>query len=344
MRWPMLRTAALAFALLSSVAHADTLITNINGIQVGANGEIDRFVGVQVGDDGKIVQLIRATDEKNPANITARIDGRGYTLLPGLIDAHGHVMGLGLGLISLDVTGTKSLAELQERLRAYAAANPGDGWIVWRGWNQELWPDKSFPTAADLDAIVSDRPVVLERVDGHAVIANGAALKLGGITAATKDMTGGKIERDAQGKPTGLFVDNVTIREAGLRAVTPNGTDRIVGALIGWAPATPCPSVGWCSPPKSRTVPRWDGPEWSQNMSGKGQLLQDPFLNALRKEHVPVSIYLVNGIKLQGQIESFDQYVVLLRNTVTQMVYKHAISTVVPSRPVNLQAEGAQES
>jgi host factor-I protein len=67
-------------------------------------------------------------------------------------------------------------------------------------------------------------------------------------------------------------------------------------------------------------------------MSGKGQLLQDPFLNTLRKEHVPVSIYLVNGIKLQGQIESFDQYVVLLKNTVTQMVYKHAISTVVPAR------------
>ena len=65
-------------------------------------------------------------------------------------------------------------------------------------------------------------------------------------------------------------------------------------------------------------------------MSNKGQLLQDPFLNTLRREHVPVSIYLVNGIKLQGQIESFDQYVVLLRNTVTQMVYKHAISTIVP--------------
>ena len=68
-------------------------------------------------------------------------------------------------------------------------------------------------------------------------------------------------------------------------------------------------------------------------MSNKGQLLQDPFLNALRKEHVPVSIYLVNGIKLQGHIESFDQYVVLLRNTVTQMVYKHAISTVVRHAP-----------
>src|SRR5260221_12263762 len=69
-------------------------------------------------------------------------------------------------------------------------------------------------------------------------------------------------------------------------------------------------------------------------MSNKGQMLQDPFLNTLRKEHVQVSIYLVNGIKLQGQIESFDQYVVLLKNTVTQMVYKHAISTVVPARAV----------
>ena len=70
------------------------------------------------------------------------------------------------------------------------------------------------------------------------------------------------------------------------------------------------------------------------------QLLQDPFLNALRKEHIPVSIYLVNGIKLQGNVESFDQYVILLRNTVTQMVYKHAISTIVPARAVNFTAEG----
>ena len=76
------------------------------------------------------------------------------------------------------------------------------------------------------------------------------------------------------------------------------------------------------------------------NVSNKGQLLQDPFLNLLRKEHVPVSIYLVNGIKLQGHIESFDQYVVLLRNTVTQMVYKHAISTVVPARNVKVGPGG----
>ncbi len=75
----------------------------------------------------------------------------------------------------------------------------------------------------------------------------------------------------------------------------------------------------------------------------KGQMLQDPFLNALRKEKIPVSVYLVNGIKLQGQVESFDQFVILLKNTVSQMVYKHAISTVVPSRNVNVNEEGEVE-
>ena len=85
-------------------------------------------------------------------------------------------------------------------------------------------------------------------------------------------------------------------------------------------------------------------PNTENIVSNKGQLLQDPFLNALRREHVPVSIYLVNGIKLQGQIESFDQYVVLLRNTVTQMVYKHAISTIVPGRAVNFQVADTPES
>src|ERR1700752_3048327 len=95
----------------------------------------------------------------------------------------------------------------------------------------------------------------------------------------------------------------------------------------------------WHGLTKSSTVVHPGTKKQGGPMSAKGQLLQDPFLNALRKEHVPVSIYLVNGIKLQGQIESFDQYVVLLKNTVTQMVYKHAISTVVPARAVNLSIE-----
>lgn len=79
-------------------------------------------------------------------------------------------------------------------------------------------------------------------------------------------------------------------------------------------------------------------------MSHKGQMLQDPFLNTLRKEHIPVSIFLVNGIKLQGQIESFDQFVVLLKNSVNQMIYKHAISTVVPSRAVKVQIDSDDTS
>ena len=74
----------------------------------------------------------------------------------------------------------------------------------------------------------------------------------------------------------------------------------------------------------------------------KGQSLQDPFLNALRKERIPVSIFLVSGIKLQGQIEAFDQFVILLRNTVNQMIYKSAISTVVPAKPVNLAWDGTE--
>ncbi len=74
----------------------------------------------------------------------------------------------------------------------------------------------------------------------------------------------------------------------------------------------------------------------------KGQMLQEPFLNALRRDRIPVSVYLVNGIKLQGQIESFDQFVVLLKSAVSQMVYKHAISTIVPARQVRLQAESEE--
>ena len=89
-------------------------------------------------------------------------------------------MDLGFAALRLDVTGTRSIAELQQRLRDYAAAHPNDAWIVGFGWNQEMWPEKRFPTSADLDAVVSDRPVVLERVDGHAVVANSAALKAAG--------------------------------------------------------------------------------------------------------------------------------------------------------------------
>ena len=196
---------ALAAALFATSASAETLIYNANGIQVDAYGHLGRFYGMLIGDDGKIVRLVRA-DEPAPRADT-RFDMQGRTVLPGLIDAHGHVMGLGLAALQLDLVGTSSVADLQKRLSAYAASRPNDPWLSGRGWNQELWAESRFPTAADLDAAVSDRPVVLERVDGHAFVVNSAALKAAGITAATKDPVGGKIERDANGNPTGLLVD-----------------------------------------------------------------------------------------------------------------------------------------
>ena len=189
---------ALVAALLASPASADTLVDHANGIQVDAGGKLQRFTGILIGDDGKVVRVLKAREARPQA--AAIVDAQGRTLLPGLIDAHGHVMDLGFGAMRLDVTGIRSLADLQRRLRDYAAAHPQAKWILGAGWNQELWPDKKFPTAADLDAVVGDRPVVLERVDGHAIVANSAAMKAAGVTAATKPPAGGEIH-------DGLFVD-----------------------------------------------------------------------------------------------------------------------------------------
>jgi predicted amidohydrolase YtcJ len=192
--------AALA-ALLASPAWSTTVINHVNGIQVGADGKIQHFSALVIGDDGKIAQVVPQGVMVKLAGVDTVIDGQGKTLLPGLIDAHGHVLGLGFSALQLDLVGTNSLQDLQQRLKDYSAAHPDTRWVVGRGWNQELWPVKIFPTTADLDAVVPDRPVVLERVDGHAVVANSAAMKAAGVSASTPAPSGGRIEN-------GLFVDN----------------------------------------------------------------------------------------------------------------------------------------
>ena len=202
MRTHLTAAAALLLATTSASALADTLVRNANGIQVGADGKLERFTGILIGNEGKVKRLLHGEMIKAGAD-TKVVDAAGRTILPGLIDAHGHVMALGFGALQLDLTGTTSIADLQQRLKAYAAANPDAKWILGRGWNQELWSDKRFPTAADLDAVVSDRPVWLGRVDGHASVGNSAALKATGITAQTKAPAGGRIEN-------GLFVDAAT--------------------------------------------------------------------------------------------------------------------------------------
>ncbi len=189
---------ALSALLASTAVQADTLISNVNGIAVDDRSQIQHFTGLLIGDDGKVRQVLTGPPTSRAQHV---IDMRGRTVMPGLIDAHGHVIDLGFTALRLNLTGTSSLAELQQRLRDYAAAHPDLKWIGGFGWNQEQWADKRFPTSADLDAAVSDRPVTLERVDGHAVVANGAALRAAGVTAATAAPAGGEIH-------DGLFVDN----------------------------------------------------------------------------------------------------------------------------------------
>ena len=221
-----LRLLTAAALLLPAPAFADTLIDNINGLSLDRNGTVTRFGAMVIDDEGKIRELVERGERAPRADF--RENGRGRTVIPGLIDAHAHVMGLGLGLLTVDLSDTRTLAEAQRKIAEYAAANPERPWIVGRGWNQEIWGLGRFPTAAELDAAVADRPVWLERVDGHAGWANTAALTVAGVTAATADPAGGRIERVAGGRePSGVFVD-AAMELIGSKVPPPRATDRDV--------------------------------------------------------------------------------------------------------------------
>ena len=139
---------------------------------------------------------------------TRVLDVHGATVYPGLIDAHAHMLGLGLALSSVDLVGAPSYEEVVSRVAARAKTVPAGQWITGNGWDQNRWPVKEFPTNAALSRAVPDHPVMLDRVDGHAVLANAAAMRAAGITVTTPDPAGGRIIRDANGIPTGVFVDN----------------------------------------------------------------------------------------------------------------------------------------
>lgn len=223
---------------MASPAHADTLIDNVSGITMDAAGKPQRFTGIVITADGKVKQLLDRKD-KRPERVDFKQDARGAVMLPGFIDAHGHVMGLGFQRMLLDLSDTRSLAEAQAKIRAFAAENPEMPWILGSGWNQERWGLGRFPTTADLDAAVADRPVWLERVDGHAGWANSRAIALAKVTAATKDPEGGRIERSAGGAPSGVFVDGAM---ALINAAKPKPLARDIdralalaqGALLEW--------------------------------------------------------------------------------------------------------------
>ena len=135
-----------------------------------------------------------------------RIDLEGAAAYPGFTDAHAHLFGIGLREMTLNLEGTASLAEMLARI-AKAAGRGGSGTLYGRGWIETHWPEERFPTRADLDPVTGDRPALFVRADGHALVANSAALAAAGITKETPDPPGGAILRDAQGRPTGMLID-----------------------------------------------------------------------------------------------------------------------------------------
>lgn len=211
LRRPMFAVCLIAALLGANLAiddahAADLLVEHVNGYTLDSSGHLQRFDALLV-DHGKVVATGSAATLGKQAGAAKIVDGHGRTLLPGLIDAHGHVMDLGYMKTMVNLVPTTSLDQALAVTKAFAAQHRDAAWIRGGGWNQEIWKLGRFPTARELDKAVSNRPAWLSRVDGHASWANSAAIKLAGITRDTKDPPGGRIERDAQGNPSGVFVD-----------------------------------------------------------------------------------------------------------------------------------------
>jgi len=155
--------------------------------------------------DGKIIATGKMADLEESYSAKEKIDAAGKFIYPGFIDAHAHFVGYGMSLRTVNLVGTNSWDEAIEKVKQFATENP-DGWITGRGWDQNDWDVKAFPTNDKLNELFPDRPVLLRRVDGHAAIANKAALDLAGIKPGD-NLTGGEIE-EMEGTLTGILIDN----------------------------------------------------------------------------------------------------------------------------------------
>ena len=185
---------------------ADLIVTNARIYTVDESRPVAQAMAVR---DGRVLFV---GSERGAAALkgagTRVVDAAGRTVIPGMVDAHAHFLGLGQALRTVSLVGTSSYDEVIARVVARAQEVPAGTWIIGRGWDQNDWGDTRFPTHDALSRAVPNHPVLLERVDGHANLANARAMQAAGVTAATKDPEGGRIERDASGTPTGVFVDN----------------------------------------------------------------------------------------------------------------------------------------
>lgn len=191
--------------LNSTEREADLLLTNARVYTVNSENSVVEAVAVRgwriigVGSSAEILKKFKAK------NI---LDLDGKPVYPGFIDAHVHLLGFGASMMNLNLIGTTSLEEVQRMVaERVKASNPG-WWIRGRGWDQNDWPRKDFPTYRDLDKVAPNNPVYLGRIDGHATWVNKKVLEVAGITKATEDPPGGRIVRDKDGNPTGVLVDN----------------------------------------------------------------------------------------------------------------------------------------
>jgi predicted amidohydrolase YtcJ len=181
---------------------ADLLVYNATIYTVDSSFTVAEAMIVK---DGRITAIGKLADLENQYEVKVKIDGGGKFIYPGFIDAHAHFAGYGAGLQTANLVGTTSWEEIIEKLKTFAAENK-EGWLIGRGWDQNDWNEKDFPTNDQLTALFPDRPVILTRIDGHAAVANQKALEVAGVKPGYT-MTGGEVEVK-NGKLTGLLIDN----------------------------------------------------------------------------------------------------------------------------------------
>lgn len=220
--------ASSAPAQRATPPSADLIVTNARIYTVDDSHPFVNALAVRDGRVAFVGSVREALLLRGPQ--TRVIDAAGKTIIPGMTDAHAHLFGLGEFLRNIDLRDTRSYDEIVNIIAARAKDTPSGRWILGRAWDQNKWGDTRFPTHDALSRVTPNNPVVLERVDGHAVLANAAAMRAAGVTAATKDPAGGRIERDAGGNPTGVFVDNAQ----GLidRVIPPMSHDEMKSAAL----------------------------------------------------------------------------------------------------------------
>jgi predicted amidohydrolase YtcJ len=225
---------ALAPAVLGAQASADVVLTNGHIYTVDNARPV---VSALAARGGRILFVGSDAEARALAGPRSQmIDLRGATVVPGIVDAHAHLLGLGNMLQRVNLAGSTSYDEVIARVKAWAKDVKPGVWIQGRGWDQNRWVTKEFPTHEALSRAFPNNPVVLGRIDGHALLANAKAMELAHVTAATRDPSGGRIVRLASGAPAGVFIDNAQeLIDRAIPAATRADTRRAILAAIAEA-------------------------------------------------------------------------------------------------------------